>query len=235
MSGTQPATVDDIVNGAIMELSQVPGQATQIYSAPRMAQYTQNAVLLEIEEMWWPPLMMYQLVQVDGITGLPVDDIKGPISFIDDWHDIAGIMPSDSNRKMPELPQSINPYTLVNGGFGRPLYVSADATIAHRPFRVWPAAAANVVVHARQRPNLPMIGTDRIYMDRLLILYDICWMYAVDDGTIPAQVNKYQVLASNRRKRIKAAYNSQPLLLDPTVAYTNLDDTFFVLDADPLA
>ena len=71
-----------------------------------------------------------------------------------------------------------------------------------------------------------------------MILYDVCWMYAVDDGTIPAQVNKFQVLAANRRKRIKAAYNTHSTPLDPRQgSYDDMwhDDSYFVLDQDPLA
>ena len=237
MSGTTAhATVGNIVDAVITEMSQVPGQATQIYATPRITQHVQDAVLLEIEEMWWPMLMMYQQVGIDFATGLPMADLRGSISFIDEWHDIAAVYPDGSSRRMPELPQSINPYTLVDGSSGRATYVSADSTMDHRPFRVWPAINCNVVVHARQRPALPMSITDRVYLDRLLLIYDACWMYAVDDGTIPAQVNKFQVLAANRRKRIKAAYASQPLLLDPGHTTTMpSDESWFVLDQDPLA
>lgn len=241
MSGTTAhATVGNIVDAVITEMSQVPGQATQIYATPRITQHVQDAVLLEIEEMWWPMLMMYQQVGIDFTTGLPVADLRGPISFIDEWSDIAAVYPDGSNRKIPELPQSVNPYTLnSSGNAGRPAYISADMTMDHRPFRVWPAVNYNVVVHARQRPALPMSVTDRVYLDRLLLIYDACWMYAVDDGTIPAQVNKFQVLAANRRRRIKAAYASQPLLLDPSQGVGDhlgiADTTYFVLDKDPLA
>ena len=33
----------------------------------------------------------------------------------------------------------------------------------------------------------------------------------MDDGTIPAQVNKFQVLAQNRRRMIKASFGQHPL------------------------
>jgi len=239
MSGTQAATVDDIVRAAITELSQVPGQATQIYSTPRMQQYTQNAVLLEFEEMWWPQLLGYQTVGIDPATGVPIADLKGPIGYVDEWSDILSVFPEGSNRQLPVWTNRGNPYTLGNTS-GRPLYISALATIPHRPFSVWPLGySGNVVVLYRQRPALPMSGTDKIYLDRLLILYDVCWMYAVDDGTIPAQVNKFQVLAANRRKRVKASYNTHPILLDPAQGMYDenmgADVTYFVLDQDPLA
>src|SRR6187399_2242741 len=115
MSGTQAATVDTVVNAAIMELTQVPGQATQIYSTPRMTQYVQNAVLLELEEMWWPDLMFYLYsVPVDPITGHPAIDLVSPFGgYVDDYTDIAAVFPDDSNRKMLSMPRNINPRTLL--------------------------------------------------------------------------------------------------------------------------
>jgi hypothetical protein len=78
--------------------------------------------------------------------------------------------------------------------------------------------------------------TDTLYLDQLLLQYDACWMYAVDDGTIPAQVNKFQVLAQNRRRMIKAAFSQQPLELDPRFRHdADADSGYFVLDTDPLA
>jgi len=241
MSGTQAATVNDIVNGAITELSQVPGQATQIYSTPRMTQYTQNAVLLELEEMWWPQLIWYQAVGIDGATGIPLVDLQGPINFIDEWTDILAVFPEGSHRKLPVWTGFGNPFAMGNASGGMARYIMPSMSTLHRPFSVLPYGyAGNVTVMTRQRPVVPMTGVDKIWLDRLLILYDVCWMYAVDDGTIPAQVNKYQVLAANRRKKIKAAYNTHPILLDPSAGMDDEnamagDTTFFVLDEDPLA
>lgn len=233
MSGTSVATVDTIVNAAIMELSQVPGQATQIYSAPRMTQYAQNAVLLELEEMWWPSLMFYlYTVPIDAVTGVPTIDLVDPLGgYLEHYTDIAAVWPNDSNRKLASLPRNVNPRTLLDQT--NQFYIG-PSSVDRRPLVVWPPYSHDVTIFARHRPSLPMIGTDKIWLDQLLILYDVCWMYAVDDGTIPAQVNKYQVLAANRRKRMKAAEHVHSTPLDP-MTYSHQEDTFFVLDADPLA
>ena len=231
-------TVNDIVKAAINELSQVPGLATQVYATPRLQQFVGNAVLLEHEEMWWPQLMMYQNVPIDPATGLLAADLQGPISYIDDYANVAAVYHDGRNDKIPELPQSINPFALSSAG--RVRFISADSTIAHRPFRVWPTGATgNVAVWARQDTPSPATGTDKVYMDQTLILYDVCWMYAVDDGTVPAQVNKYQVLAANRRKKMLGNFSQHPLALDTRYNWQDMlatgDDSFFVLDQDPLA
>lgn len=237
-TGTIPATVDSVVRAAITELSQVPGLATQIYSTPRLQQYVQNAVLMELEEKWWINLMAYLYdVPIDPLTAKPAHDLVHPLGgFIDEYTDIAAVWPSGSNKKLLALPRRLNPQTLL--GQTSKFYVGPNATL-HRPLTVWPPHDHTVTIYARYRPPLPMMAVDKIWLDRVLILYDVCWMYAVDDGTIPAQVNKFQVLAANRRKRMKAAEEVHGVPLnggddyDPPVG--GHDDSFFVLDTDPLA
>jgi hypothetical protein len=80
-----PVKAGDIVKAVIVELSQVPGIATQVYAADRILQYVQDAFLLEIEEIWWPQYMQYfGPVALDGTTGIIVSDLTGPISSITD-------------------------------------------------------------------------------------------------------------------------------------------------------
>jgi hypothetical protein len=235
-----PVLVKDVVNAAINELSQVPGIATQTYSSNIIRQFVQNAYTFEIDELWWPQYMYYQQVAIDGTTGLLAADLKGPISFVDDYTDIAAVWPEGSNRKLREMSPGINPYTTMSAG--RAMYLAPDMTTPHRPFKVFPAnSTGNVVVWARQSTPTPFGDNDSLYLDQLLLMYDACWMYATDDGTVPAQVNKYQMLAVKRRNRLKAALAQHSLELDPRVAggtdmitQTDMND-WFVLDADPLA
>lgn len=231
-----PAVVSDIVNAVINELSQVPGIATQIYSAGRIQQHVQDALLLELEEMWWPDYMTYLgPIPLDGTTGALTMDLVGPLATITEYRDIAAVFHGSSNRKLRELPQSINPM-LLRDGLGS-YYIAPDYAVPARPFKVYPSnSTVAVVVWARQRPKLPLAMSDKVYIDQLLLQLDACWMYCVDDGTIPAQVNKFQVLAQNRRRMIKAGYSQHSLELDPRFpGEVNMDSAYFVLDLDPLA
>jgi len=207
--------IGDVVSDVITELSQVPGIATQIYASGRIRQHVQDAITLEQDEVWWPALMYYQQVPLDGINGLLTQDLKGPIGFVDSLDDIAAVYPEGSNRKISNLPPSVNPFNLTSTAFA-PVFISADATAAHRPFKVWPNdSKGSVVVFARQPAPIPVNDADKLYMDRLLITYDACWMYCVDDGTVPAQVNKFQMLSVKRRKQVIAATVQHSMLLDP--------------------
>jgi len=233
------ALVSDIVSNVITEISQVPGVATQVYSADRIRLFVENAYQMEIQEMWWPNYMYYQSVGVDGVTGSITSDLKGPLSFIDDYGDIAVIYGPGTNRKLRELNQSINP-TLMTTGLDT-WYVVPDYSVQHRPFKVYPITSTGpVLVWARQRNTLPLALTDDLKLDPLLLRYDACWMYAVDDGTVPAQVNKYQLLATKRRQQLKASLAQQPLELDPrfpsgAIVYDEPSQDWFTLNQSGLA
>ncbi len=233
-----PVVVRDIVNAVINELSQVPGVATQIYASGRILQHVQDALLLEIEEMWWPDYMTYiGPIALDGTTGTLTAALVGPLATITEYGDVAAVWPSTSNRKLRELPQSVNPFTLTSGNLW---YLAPDYTTVGKPFKVYPPdSSGSVIVWARQRPVLPLGMDDTLYIDQLLLQLDACWMYAVDDGTIPAQVNKFQVLAQNRRRMVKAGFGQHALELDPRYPTGDMglvtDSSFFVLDSDPLA
>jgi len=162
-------------------------------------------------------------------------DLVGPLATITEYRDIAAVYPENSNRKLRELSQSTNPTTL-RSGLGS-WYIAPDYTTPARPFKVYPPdSSIGVVAWCRQRPRLPLDLSDRVYIDNLLLQYDACWMYCVDDGTIPAQVNKFQVLAQNRRRMVKAGYAQHPIELDPRYpSEVGIDNGFFVMDTDPLA
>ena len=225
--------VKDIVSAVIVELSQVPGVATQIYSADRIKQHVQDAYLLELRELWWPRYMHWQTVPIDTDTGLLANDLQGPINFIDEWEDIRAVFPEGSNKQIAEFPASMNPPLFGNGGTR--MFIMPDYTVAHRPFKLVPPAGGNVVIHARQTEKLPIMNQSNLHLDGLLLQYDAAWMYCVDDGTVPAQVNKFQMLAAKRRKQLKAAFSQQPLMLDPRYPDQPSDDPWFVLDTDALA
>lgn len=230
-----PVIIGDIVNAVINELSQVPGIATQIYASGRILQHVQDAFQMEFDDFFWPNYLAYLQVPLDGTTGLLALDLIGPLGPISDYADIQSVWRAGTNKKVMELPSSVNPFMITSGT--RALYMVPDYTVPNRPFKVFPpTTAGSVVVVGLQRPRMPFDTTDTVYIDGLLLQYDACWMYAVDDGTIPAQVNKFQVLAQKRRTMMKTALAQHPLPLDPRTHWGDLsEDSYFVLDADPLA
>lgn len=226
------ARAQDIVSDVIVELSQVPGVATQIYSAPRILQYVQDAFLLEIEEAWWPLYMADFTAALDGTTGRLTADLVGSINAITDYTDIQAVWPEGYNQRLRTMPPLHNPSVLVgavSGGF--PTYMMPDMQFEKRPVRIWPySSSGNVLIRARQRNKIPIANADMIYLDRLLLTYDAAWMYCTDDGTVPGQVDKFSRLATKRRIQMKAALNTQPIQLDPRIpsAIDQSDNLTFV-------
>src|SRR5206468_11743824 len=124
-----PAVVGDIVNSVINLLSQVPGFVTQTYASGRILQHVQDALLLELEEMWWPDYMAYiGPLAIDG--GLLTTDVVGPLATITEWRDVAAVFPSDSDKKLAELPTNMNPALLTNTS--RPRFVYPNYVVRNR-------------------------------------------------------------------------------------------------------
>ena len=149
-----PTVVGDIVNAVINELSQVPGIATQIYASGRILQHVQDAFQMEFDDFFWPNYLAYVQVPLDGTTGALASDVIGPLGPIQDYGDIQTVWPAGSNRKIMELPQSINPFTITSGT--RAMYMVPDYSVPNRPIRVFPATSTtDVVILGLQRPTMP--------------------------------------------------------------------------------
>lgn len=211
--------ITDLVAMVINELSQVPGVVTQKYSAPVITQYLQNAYMLESQEVWWPDYMMTQAgIAIDPKTGLLATDLGGSISGIDDYGDIQYVWPANSNRPLAAMPDTFNPSTLVTAGASSassPFYITPDFTIPNRPFRVLPAnSVGTLTVRARQHTDFPFTNATKVGIDPLLLMFDAAWQYCVNDGTLPSQVAKYELLIRKRRQQMITNFNSQPLPLD---------------------
>lgn len=228
--------VSDIVSDVINELSQVPGVATQIYSAGRIQQFVQSAFLLEFEEMWWPDYMSYFTVTTDGTTGAITSDLVGPLGSVSEYGDIAFVWPANSNSRLRELPPGRNPMSMSNATDAGIPYIMPDYSVPNRPLKIFPpGVVGSFTIWARQRPKMPLALADYVMLDRLLLTYGAAWMYSTDDGTVPAQVTKYEMLAVKRRKQCLQRYTQQPVPLDARVMDQIEDGGWFTVGVDPLA
>lgn len=205
-------TIADIINAVIIELSQVPGLATQTYATPRIRQNVQDAITLELDEVWYVPYMDYFTGTVNGVDGRLTADLVGPISAVTDYANIARVWPQGSNVPLKELPKHINPFTITGSST---LFISPDNMIPNRPIRIWPNTSTDtIVLWCSQSPRMPITDNDTTLIDPLLLIYDAAWMYVTDDGTVPAQVDKFMKLAQKRRDQVHQMMNNQPIPLD---------------------
>lgn len=216
-----PATVETIVNAAIIELSQVPGSSTQIYATPRVLQYVQDAFDFCFQQNWWDAYTSYVTGTLDGVAGLLTVDIlpTTPTAtgvYITSNNNILNCYPDGTNKIIRQLPPRMNPFTINTTSGGMPIYRDADYTFPNRPIKFYPInATGNVVMLVRQEPLHPFALTDIIYLDQLMLMLGACYLYAADDGTNPGQINKFQSMFMARLKDMIAAENTSPLQLDP--------------------
>jgi hypothetical protein len=215
--------VSDIMGDVITELSMVSGVSVQTYASPRIQQHTQDALIMLMDEMWWPQLMQFYNVVPDGATGRITTDLVSTLAnhSVSRFQDIEGVYPVALNKPLMILPPRFNPFTLSGSSS---VYITPDATNPLRPFAVWPVTAADtLVVHARAYPAIPISTTDTVYLDRLLVTYMAAYMYTEDDGTNPGQIAKFKAMFEKRLQQVTASWQQTSIQLDPRYPTTEYE------------
>jgi hypothetical protein len=217
--------VSDICNDVITELSQVSGVNTQIYGTPRIQQLLQDAIILMMDENWWPSHRQYFYnIAPDGATGRITSDlvVSGLVNHsISRFQDLEAVFPSTLNRPLRQLPPRFNPATLTGSSS---IYLVPDFTFPLRPFAVLPVTSADLLtVIARAYPAIPIGLTDTVYLDRLMLTYLTAYMYEEDDATNPGAIAKFKNLFEKRLSQVKASWSEHSIPLDPRFATTEYE------------
>lgn len=218
--------VSTIVDQAIVELSQVPGVNTQVYASARLLQYVQDAFDMVFQQHKWNAYGSWWIATLDGSTGSITSDIlpNSPVLQstrsipVTDYNNIVLCFPAGTNIIVRELPSRRNPY-LLSGSV--PIYREANYTNVNRPIRFYPLdATGTVVMRVLQEPLHPFALTDLIYIDSLMLALGAAYFYAVDDGTNPAQITKFQSMFLKRMNDMISAESDVVLELDPRYPIT---------------
>ena len=172
---------------------------------------------MEIEHVWWPDHMQYLNSDIDPLTGKMTNDMTQNLLSTDGYGDVQYVWGPNDTKPLPAFPDNRNPQAaFTNSNGGPPQYITSDYENPRRPVRVFPFNAVGpLLLRVRLRPATPFSPTTQIGIDPLLIKYDAAWMYCVNDGTIPAQVAKYELLCTKRRRDCVSRFNNQPIPLDP--------------------
>lgn len=209
-----PPTVKSIINDAITQLSMVGSFSTSTYATPRLQLHVQDAVVMLMDEEWWPSLTKYFQGTLDGVTGKLTADltVAGYNNHaVQKYQDIQFAMIAGTDQRLLRLPTNINPF-LLSGA--TPLFMEPDLANPARPFTVWPlTATGDLVLRARLQPTLPMGGDDTVYLDRTMVTYAAAYLYAQDDGTNPGAIDKFQKMLEKRLVQAKKGFEHQPIPL----------------------
>lgn len=216
--------VSDLITTIETELSQVPGLGTQLYSDARVQQLITTCFKLYSQEAWWPEMMQWSYPVLDGVTG----NVTG-LPFAN-YGDIRAVFPPTNvgyrGRPLPELSRDLNPQ-LILGNVpkfieGKAISINPNTKLSNNdPLQIYPiTSTGTLAIHGRVMPALPFKVTDDVSLDDLLITWAACWMYMVDDGSNPASIQKFEMLADKRLLQLKDTYNNKPIDLDPRIHRT---------------
>jgi hypothetical protein len=196
--------VRDIAQEAVRALSQVTGTSVQVYAEDRIYQQINHTfnLLFKEKDVWWDTLMQWFDATIDGSTGVATQDL----SAIDQVDDIRAIFRDNSDRPMPILPASINPYRL-SGNVPRFIEFINDPD---RHFRTWPRTVTETLrVHARVHPGVLTVDSN-VNFDKDVLVHGASYFYAEDDGTNPGAIQKFQGLFELRRGQLLHARSNLP-------------------------
>lgn len=204
----------------VQRTRQVGGAGTQLYAEPVLSQYLQEAFDIVRAEDYWPQMMAWKSGTLDGSTGQVASGALSPIS---DFNDILGIYYESYQERLPTLPLSVNPYSIVGSvaRYVEPLAI-ADEPTPDKLFKVWPLTLTGTVrVHARVIPTgaftnpAVIIPFDHIYLENYA-----AWRWFSDDAANPAAANAALQVMEERKKQLIEMRNSQPSWLDPQQTIT---------------
>lgn len=202
-------TLNEIVQDIISLLSQAGGTGSQRYSQPRIELIVNNLFDQLYVRQWWPQLMDWYNLPLDGVNGLPVGDM----SAVKRYEDIKGVFFDGSDMPLPELPTTnFNP---INVAPGQGLYISPQNAVVDKVFRVWsPTTVGNVQFWARLHPGR-YTSNQVVKFDRTALVLGGAWAYAEDDGSNPGATQKFQNMFDSRMSILENELKDKPITTRP--------------------
>lgn len=204
-------TLEEQITEVEVLLSQTAGVSVQKYSEPRIAKFILEAFDIAFKKAWWAQFRHWQLVTLDGSTGVPTAN-----SDFWEFGDIRAIYPSSRQVRLTQLPFPFNPWLMTGT---QAMYVEPQA--GKKLFRIWPMGATDqLYVQGRRKPDTwPFSLTDEVPMDDILLQNIAAWRYCVSDGNNPAEAEGFQVVFDQRIKTLLGEeVGNVPMQLDPRFA-----------------
>lgn len=201
-------TVRDAITQVARNMSLVNGVNMTPYSDDTVLGYLIAAHAHVLGEAEWAEMVVWRSRVLDGVNGL----ITQLITDTDNWKDVIRIYHELYQTPMPVLTSYINPIynsSLSQGYRGLPPEEDNQTAAGKYLVKFYPATlTGNVMFQLVRRVDFEN-DTSVIPIDWWLHVYLASWMYAVDDGTNPAQIDKYLKLSDKRMKQVTAMESSR--------------------------
>lgn len=214
-------SLTDLIQACIVRLQQVAGTAVQQYAEDHIAFLLNEAYEMMTKDKWWPNVMQWFSVALDGVYGMPTTSLRD--MFVQQTTDLRALYYQDNNDPMPILPSTINPYQLTGD---RGLYfemLPSPLDVNGKLFRVWPlTATGNVRVHARVTP--PLLFSDPsvlVPFDPTCLINYACWIYITSDASNPGASDNFQKVFNARKDQLMQQLNQYPVMLDTRRPYNS--------------
>jgi len=173
------------------------GLDVQIHAEERIIEIIRHKYNSVFDQMWWDDYMNLGTFQLDGTTGVVVEDLT---NLIRRFHDIHSVFLENDDQPLPVASRAFNPNNIR-----RPSIISnSDVT---KVFKVVPTDTTGPV-YVWYRTVLPdSVWTDGAYetevnMDAELIITGSCYDFLIDDGTNQAAADKFKALFDGRYKQL---------------------------------
>lgn len=204
-------TLREAVTQVTRNLSLVNGTNMTPYSDDLIVSYLIAAHEDIMGEAEWAEMIVWRPRVLDGVNGL----ITELITDTDDWKKVRRIYHESTQVPMPMLSSYTNPQT-TQVGFGyRGIPPEEDnpnppSTITGKYLvKFYPLTLTGNVMFQIERDVDFTKDETVLPIDWWLHVYTASWMYAADDGTNPAQLQKYVQLSKRRMGQVMAAENSR--------------------------
>lgn len=211
------STIQDAITQVARHMSLVDGQVSP-YSPDLIVSYLQGAHEFIKDEEDWQEMTLWYNRTLDGSTGKMTQTLP-----FKDWKKIKRVYHESFQTPLPMLSNYVNPLasTLLLGYRG--MSPTEDLTTGDNRYLImfYPLTlAGRVLLHVER--DIEWTNPDaELPIDWWLHVYHASWQYALDDGTNPGQVTKYELLFNRRLSQIRSKEGSRPVLLQPNQVIPN--------------
>lgn len=203
-------TFAQLITRVETNMAQVPGSSVQTYSEGRIAQYLQDSFDDLFLQRFWPEYTSTVQRTLDGATGR----FTAPITGVNTIRDVYAVYYTGTNRKVPKLPPTVNPFSVTSGGV---MFIDTTGPKDGYPFKIVSyTATGNVEVRVRTHPT-PFAVDSVVLMDAILLTRHATWQLLIDDSTNPGATDKFKSLTETRLKLLIGADAETDMPLDPRI------------------
>lgn len=191
-------TLQNLTQKTIKKLSLYSGTGVQIYAEDRIADMIIDAYNELIDERFWSDCMEWHQYNLSGENGIVNENVIDDIKNISDIECIF----SEYNKRhqLRKAHNTTIPYT-IEGNVPQ-LYIKS--TNPNKIFAVIPFNSTGKLYVRSRKKLLQIYPQDLVPFDSLALVYKVCWQYTVDDGSNPAEQQKFKQLFDERMKELRS-------------------------------